>query len=102
MQSIEISNVNVKFPFVPYKQQYGLMDTLIRGAQEAKNSLVDSPTGTGKTLCLITSMLAWLECYKAWKKAILNPEYDDAQLKPLHLAAFGDRVPYLKDRRRMT
>ena len=90
MKTVVINHVNLKFPFEPYRQQYGLMDALIRGAQESTNTLIDSPTGTGKTLCLLTAMLAWLEAYKAFRKAVLNPESDEGLLKTLHKSAFGN------------
>lgn len=45
MPQLQISGVNVEFPFTPYKQQETLMEKLIISAQRRENALVESPTG---------------------------------------------------------
>lgn len=57
---IEINGVNVDFPFDPYPLQKDYMEKVIEALQKNENAVLESPTGTGKTLCLLTSTLAWL------------------------------------------
>ncbi|KAI6661507.1 Fanconi anemia group J protein-like [Oopsacas minuta] len=54
-----ISSYNVEFPFTPYPAQVQLMYKILEGLKEGKNSLLESPTGTGKSLALLCSTLAW-------------------------------------------
>jgi regulator of telomere elongation helicase 1 len=58
---LEIAGLPVLFPFEPYSCQVAFMEAAIRAVQRGENALLESPTGTGKTLCLLCSSLAWLE-----------------------------------------
>ncbi|UKJ89955.2 helicase [Theileria orientalis] len=53
-----ISGIDVKFPYQPYEQQKSFMESVIKAIQDSKNALLESPTGTGKTLSLICASLA--------------------------------------------
>jgi regulator of telomere elongation helicase 1 len=37
------------------------MSKVIEACQQSEHALLESPTGTGKTLCLLTGTLAWLK-----------------------------------------
>ncbi|XP_022696007.1 regulator of telomere elongation helicase 1 homolog [Varroa jacobsoni] len=62
---VEIRLVNVHFPFEPYEIQKDYMSAVIECLQKRWNGLLESPTGTGKTLSLLCASLAWLEDRKA-------------------------------------
>lgn len=48
------------------------MTCVIEALQEGKHALLESPTGTGKTLCLLCATLAWRESLK--EKVASAPE----------------------------
>lgn len=54
-----IGGVKVLFPKKPYPSQISLMNKIIKGLQKKENCLLESPTGSGKTLSLLCSALAW-------------------------------------------
>ena len=51
--------MEVDFPYEAYPCQLEYMSRVIEALQEKKNALLESPTGTGKTLCLLCASLAW-------------------------------------------
>lgn len=74
MVLLQIEGVKIIFPYVPYKSQEALMGAIIRTLNESFlkkfttnsesepcffNALLESPTGTGKTMCLLCACLAW-------------------------------------------
>ncbi|XP_060608338.1 regulator of telomere elongation helicase 1-like [Ruditapes philippinarum] len=65
MPLLDIRGVNVNFPFDPYPCQVDYMNKVIECLQKDVNGVLESPTGTGKTLCLLCSSLAWQESRKA-------------------------------------
>ncbi|KAI4825294.1 hypothetical protein KUCAC02_020980 [Chaenocephalus aceratus] len=64
MTSLTLKGVTVNFPFVPYDCQKDYMSKVIECLQEKANGVLESPTGTGKTLCLLCATLAWRERFK--------------------------------------
>ena len=56
---VDVRGVKVQFPYEPYPCQVTYMDSVIAALQGSTNALLESPTGTGKTLCLLCSTLAW-------------------------------------------
>ncbi|CAD8174994.1 unnamed protein product [Paramecium octaurelia] len=56
-----IDNTPVHFPHQPYEVQKAYMESVIQALNKKQNALLESPTGTGKTLSLLCASLAWLK-----------------------------------------
>ncbi|XP_037782834.1 Fanconi anemia group J protein homolog [Penaeus monodon] len=54
-----IGGVRVEFPVRPYPSQMAMMAQIVKGLQRRQNCLLESPTGSGKSLALLCSTLAW-------------------------------------------
>jgi regulator of telomere elongation helicase 1 len=66
-----IGNQTVYFPFKPYDCQSDFMKKVIQALESSQNALLESPTGTGKTLSLLCATLAWLKGRR--DKDLMNP-----------------------------
>ncbi|KAF2535000.1 hypothetical protein F2Q68_00019327 [Brassica cretica] len=63
-----IGGLQVRFPYQPYGTQLAFMSRVISTLDRAQrdgrcHALLESPTGTGKTLSLLCSVLAWQQRY---------------------------------------
>ena len=54
-----IGGVKVEFPVKAYPSQVAMMSKIISALQKGQNSLLESPTGSGKSLALLCAALAW-------------------------------------------
>ncbi|KAM3616193.1 uncharacterized protein V6R79_014125 [Siganus canaliculatus] len=54
-----IGGVEVQFPCKAYPSQLALMNSIIRGLNYGHHCLLESPTGSGKSLALLCSTLGW-------------------------------------------
>lgn len=61
MSRLVIRDVPITFPFEPYGIQKDYMEKVIECLQNETYGVLESPTGTGKTLSLLCSSLAWLQ-----------------------------------------
>ncbi|MBA0627410.1 hypothetical protein Godav_004924 [Gossypium davidsonii] len=59
MPTYKLRGIDVDFPFEAYDCQLVYMEKVIEALQKRCNALLESPTGTGKTLCLLCATLAW-------------------------------------------
>ncbi|KAA6380786.1 MAG: putative Fanconi anemia group J protein, partial [Streblomastix strix] len=81
-----IQGYEVRFPCKPYSSQKLIMDRLLKSLQTQTNGLLESPTGTGKTLALLCGACAFQEFHK--KKTdqpqdnIKQNYQDDNELRP--------------------
>ena len=57
---IYIEDVEIFFPYVPYPNQIEYMKQVIKSLKYKQKAALESPTGTGKTLCLLCASLAWI------------------------------------------
>nr|GMD43590.1 Fanconi anemia group J protein homolog [Ipomoea batatas] len=74
---VHIGGIPVEFPYQPYGTQLAFMNrviaTLDRAQREGRShALLESPTGTGKSLSLLCSALAWQQNFKS-KSRHSNP-----------------------------
>lgn len=65
-----IGGIKVEFPYQPYGTQLAFMGRVISTLDRAQkdghcHALLESPTGTGKSLSLLCSTLAWQQNYKS-------------------------------------
>ena len=59
---IEIEGIEIYFPYEPYLSQKTYMKNIFLKLNKEKSlSGLESPTGTGKTLCLLCAVLAWVK-----------------------------------------
>uniref|UniRef100_A0A8C9QQK7 Helicase ATP-binding domain-containing protein n=1 Tax=Spermophilus dauricus TaxID=99837 RepID=A0A8C9QQK7_SPEDA len=54
-----ICGVKIKFPCKAYPSQLAMMNSIVRGLNGSQHCLLESPTGSGKSLALLCSALAW-------------------------------------------
>eukprot|EP00762_Andalucia_godoyi_P000095 ANDGO_02354.mRNA.1 Regulator of telomere elongation helicase 1 homolog len=59
MYTYDILGVSVDFPYEAYPTQIQFMSSVMDALSGRRNALLESPTGTGKTLCLLCAVLAW-------------------------------------------
>ncbi|XP_058443866.1 regulator of telomere elongation helicase 1 homolog [Malaya genurostris] len=77
MPEYSINGVPVNFPFEPYQVQRDYMAKVIECLQNGTNGVLESPTGTGKTLSLLCSSLAWILNKKAQVQANMQTNITD-------------------------
>ena len=76
---IIISDIEIFFPYKPYANQIKYMEKVIETFQKKSIAGLESPTGTGKTLCLLCASLAYLKNLreKLLKEQNENPEKEN-------------------------
>jgi len=55
----KMSGVTVQFPAKAYPSQIAMMSKIVTCLKRSQNSLLESPTGSGKSLALLCAALAW-------------------------------------------
>lgn len=55
----QVYGTEIQFPYEPYPVQFVLMEKILRACENSQNALLESPTGTGKSLALLCAVLAW-------------------------------------------
>lgn len=56
--TVEMHNLKIYFPFMPYDSQKKVASTIIEAALKNKMALIESPTGTGKSLAIWAAITA--------------------------------------------
>lgn len=79
---INLFGITIQFPYEnPYNAQKAIMANACRAFSLQKNALLESPTGTGKSLALLASALAFQqsEYEKKPKESYYMPDLDEPQ-----------------------
>ena len=63
-----------RFPYPPYDIQNQLMDAIYDAMNDRKVAIVESPTGTGKSLSVICAAIQWLQDFEAKQLSDLTQE----------------------------
>ncbi|XP_006983290.1 Fanconi anemia group J protein [Peromyscus maniculatus bairdii] len=58
-----IGGVKINFPCKAYPAQLAMMSSIVRGLNSSQHCLLESPTGSGKSLALLCSALAWQQSH---------------------------------------
>lgn len=66
---IIIEDIEIVFPYLPYENQVIYMTKVIQALNSKSVAGLESPTGTGKTLCLLCACLGWLKAKRSQLKA---------------------------------
>ncbi|XP_005986876.1 Fanconi anemia group J protein isoform X2 [Latimeria chalumnae] len=91
-----VGGVKIIFPFKAYPCQLAMMNSIIRGLKSQQHCLLESPTGSGKSLALLCSALAWQQ--SAYDKQVdVGTGEDDCKKKenvpPCHCKCHEAKVP---------
>ena len=62
--TVYINGVQIDFPFPVYPIQHKFMECVINALDNKQNAMLESPTGTGKTLSLLCATLSWMRHQK--------------------------------------
>lgn len=76
-KEFKIGGLSVLFPCKPYPSQFSMMDKIIRGIERQQNCLLESPTGSGKSLALLCSALAWQAQERLKQQEMANQAAED-------------------------
>ncbi|KAL7751355.1 hypothetical protein RI367_003215 [Sorochytrium milnesiophthora] len=63
--TLPMYGVTVRFPFQPYKSQRQMMAKIVQALKAEQNALLESPTGSGKSLALLCASLSWQQYERA-------------------------------------
>ncbi|OHT02808.1 helicase [Tritrichomonas foetus] len=67
---LDIEDLPVHFPYQPYSVQVDFMQKVIESCQTRQYAILESPTGTGKTLSLLCAVFSWLRSISLHVKVI--------------------------------
>eukprot|EP00057_Strongylocentrotus_purpuratus_P023977 XP_011678451.1 PREDICTED: Fanconi anemia group J protein homolog [Strongylocentrotus purpuratus] len=82
-QTYTILGVKLAFPCKAYPTQLSMMSMIIKGINRRQNCLLESPTGSGKSLALLCSSLAWQEGEREKQHKAAAEDYNKADFIPI-------------------
>ncbi|KFP28871.1 Fanconi anemia group J protein, partial [Colius striatus] len=75
-----IGGVKIVFPCKAYPSQLAMMNAIVKGLNNGQHCLLESPTGSGKSLALLCSALSWQQ--SLYEKAVLTSSREKEDRKP--------------------
>lgn len=63
--NVRVGSETVPFPFPAYDAQRQVMGSVLSAIFDGQHALLESPTGTGKSLALLCSTLHWQHTQKS-------------------------------------
>uniref|UniRef100_UPI0037E8D14F Fanconi anemia group J protein n=1 Tax=Semicossyphus pulcher TaxID=241346 RepID=UPI0037E8D14F len=81
-----IGGVKINFPCKAYPSQLAMMNSIVRGLNYGQHCLLESPTGSGKSLALLCSAVGWQRAQIAKLQQGGTPANDKSQADK----SFGD------------
>jgi regulator of telomere elongation helicase 1 len=59
MKKLRFHGIEVNFPYEPYECQNAYISKCLEAMISGTHAVLESPTGTGKTLCLLSAVLSY-------------------------------------------
>uniref|UniRef100_A0A6G1SRM1 Fanconi anemia group J protein n=1 Tax=Aceria tosichella TaxID=561515 RepID=A0A6G1SRM1_9ACAR len=87
----ECEGVTISFPFKPYTVQQEIMENVVRSLRNKTNCLIESPTGTGKTISIMSAVLAWDKLSRSIGKPFTSDEQVEHNTKAPNRPNLTDR-----------
>ncbi|KFV43893.1 Fanconi anemia group J protein, partial [Tyto alba] len=75
-----IGGVKIIFPCKAYPSQLAMMNAIVKGLNSRQHCLLESPTGSGKSLALLCSALSWQQ--SLYEKSLLTSSCEKEDRKP--------------------
>ncbi|KAK2525626.1 hypothetical protein Q9966_011356 [Columba livia] len=75
-----IGGVKIRFPCKAYPSQLAMMNAIVKGLNNRQHCLLESPTGSGKSLALLCSALSWQQ--SLYEKLVLTSSCEKEERKP--------------------
>ncbi|KFV80161.1 Fanconi anemia group J protein [Struthio camelus australis] len=75
-----IGGVKIIFPCKAYPSQLAMMNAIVKGLNNRQHCLLESPTGSGKSLALLCSALSWQQ--SLYEKSLVKTSCEKEDRKP--------------------
>ncbi|XP_040506023.1 Fanconi anemia group J protein homolog isoform X1 [Gallus gallus] len=75
-----IGGVKIMFPCKAYPSQLAMMNAIVKGLNNRQHCLLESPTGSGKSLALLCSALSWQQ--SLYEKSLLKSSCEKEDREP--------------------
>ena len=70
MTRLKVNGVSIDFPYQPYPAQIASISKITAALRDGGAAIIESPTGTGKSLSILCSILAYAESLQAAKQPL--------------------------------